>query len=421
MASKSKSFQQYRPVAMAAGLGSMLGSGIIVGLSATIPVWQQGLNLTNMQVGIISGALTFAIAFGSLFGGRFAESFGLIKTFNWTNLFYGIGTLICVFSTNFMMLLIGAVIAGITSGCDLPISLTVVSHDAPDNKTSAELVSFTQVFWQVGIFISYFCSFLVSKMGGLLGARVVFAILSIIALVTWAWRTFSVKLNQFHIDGQTRYAKLAAERGTANTTSVFKALFRSENSAKLFKFFLAILVFYVGWNLLANTWGQFQTFMLVKANATQSLATGYGIITQLLGLPLVALYAWIAGSKYRNMAFSIGSIVMFVAIAAMAMGGNLLWVIMGAIFLYGLGSNFSGEALYKVWTQESFPMEIRSSIQGIINGISRICCALFAFVTPSLVVPSVIKTTMWCFAAIVLIGWGAGLLMIHWQKKYGLE
>ena len=421
MATKSQNFVQYRPVAFAAGLGSMLGSGIIVGLSATITVWQQGLALTNPQVGIISGALTFAIAFGSLFGGRFADSFGLIKTFNWANLFYGLGTLLCVFATDFYMLLIGAVIAGVTSGCDLPISLTVVSHDAPDNKTSAELVSFTQVFWQIGIFISYFCSFLVSRMGGLMGARVVFAILSVIALITWGWRTFSPRLNQFHQAGEVRMTQLAAEKGTVNTKSVFKALFKSENSGKLFKFFLAILVFYVGWNLLANTWGQFQTFMLVKANASQSLATGYGIVTQLLGLPLVALYAWIAGSKYRNLAFSVGSVVMFVAIAAMAMGGNLLWVIMGAIFLYGLGSNFSGEALYKVWTQESFPIEIRSSIQGIINGISRICCALFAFITPSLVVPAVIKTTMWCFAVIVLIGWGAGLLMIHWQKKYGLE
>jgi len=421
MAAKSQLFRQYRPIAFAAGLGSMLGSGIIVGLSATITVWQQGLHLTNLQVGIISGALTFAIAFGSLFGGRFSESFGLIKTFNLMNLIYALGTLICVFATNFVMLLIGAVIAGITSGCDLPISLTVVSHDAPDNKTSSELVSFTQVFWQVGIFISYFCSFLVSSMGGLLGVRMVFAILTLIALITWAWRTFSAKLKQFHIEGETRYAEMAAKQGNVNTKSVFKALFGSKDSGKLLKFFLAILVFYVGWNLLANTWGQFQTFMLVKAHASQSLATGYGIVTQLLGLPLVALYAWIAGSKYRNLAFSIGSVVMFAAIASMAMGGNMLWVIMGAIFLYGLGSNFSGEALYKVWTQESFPIEIRSSIQGIINGISRIFCALFAFVTPSLVVPSVIKTTMWCFAGLVLIGWGAGLLMIRWQKKYGLE
>ncbi|MCG0905463.1 hypothetical protein IMAU10382_02169 [Lactiplantibacillus plantarum] len=73
MATKSKKFTEYRPVALAAGVGSMLGSGIIVGLSATITVWQQGLGLTNTQVGIISGALTFAIAFGSLFGGRFSS------------------------------------------------------------------------------------------------------------------------------------------------------------------------------------------------------------------------------------------------------------------------------------------------------------------------------------------------------------
>ena len=57
--------KKYSPLATAAGVGSMLGSGCIVGLSATIPVWQKGLNLSAGQVGLISGALTFAIAFGS--------------------------------------------------------------------------------------------------------------------------------------------------------------------------------------------------------------------------------------------------------------------------------------------------------------------------------------------------------------------
>ena len=31
---------KYMPLAFAAGIGSMLGSGIIVGLSSTITVWQ---------------------------------------------------------------------------------------------------------------------------------------------------------------------------------------------------------------------------------------------------------------------------------------------------------------------------------------------------------------------------------------------
>lgn len=64
---KGKGLGEYMPLAFAAGIGSMLGSGIIVGLSATIVVWQEGLGLDTTQVGLLSGILTFAIAFGSLF------------------------------------------------------------------------------------------------------------------------------------------------------------------------------------------------------------------------------------------------------------------------------------------------------------------------------------------------------------------
>ena len=67
---------KYMPLAFAAGIGSMLGSGIIVGLSSTSTVWQDGLGLDTTQVGLLSGILTFAIAFGSLFGGRLADKIG---------------------------------------------------------------------------------------------------------------------------------------------------------------------------------------------------------------------------------------------------------------------------------------------------------------------------------------------------------
>ena len=41
---KGKGLGEYMPLAFAAGIGSMLGSGIIVGLSATIVVWQEALD-----------------------------------------------------------------------------------------------------------------------------------------------------------------------------------------------------------------------------------------------------------------------------------------------------------------------------------------------------------------------------------------
>jgi len=87
----TKELGVYMPLAMAAGIGSLLGSGVIVGLSSTITVWQTGMGLNNGQVGIVSGILTFAIAFGSFFGGRLADTIGRVRVFNWINLVYAIG------------------------------------------------------------------------------------------------------------------------------------------------------------------------------------------------------------------------------------------------------------------------------------------------------------------------------------------
>ena len=49
----NSSTKKYMPLVGAAGIGSMLGSGIIIGLSATITVWQEGLGLSTGEVGIL--------------------------------------------------------------------------------------------------------------------------------------------------------------------------------------------------------------------------------------------------------------------------------------------------------------------------------------------------------------------------------
>lgn len=408
--------KKYSPLAMAAGIGSMLGSGCIVGLSATIPVWQKGLEMTTGQVGVVSGALTFAIAFGSLLAGQITKMFGLIRSFNWLNLFYAIGTAICILSNNFGLLLLGVIIMGFSSGADLPISLTVVSHDAPDETTSAQLVSSTQIFWQIGVFISYICSFLLSGVDGVLGARIVFGILFVLSLVTWAWRTISPTFKRFHEEGDKRQLTLKKD----NTDISFKTVLLGEDKNKYLGFFVAILVFYVCWNLLANTWGQFQTYALTNAGATQTQATGLGIVLNVISLITTIAFASVAGGKYRNKAFFVGAIVQFAAMLGMALiGGEAGFVALAiTIAFYNFGNPLAGEAIYKVWTQESFPAETRASLQGFINGFSRMCCGLFAFVTPYLVAPSMIQTSMYVFAGIVVIATIAGVVMMRLQKKY---
>lgn len=414
---KTINTKQYMPLVGAAGIGSMLGSGIIIGLSATITVWQSGLGLTDGEVGILSGALTFAIAAGSLLAGNITKALGLIRSFNYLNVLYALGAIICVLSGNFPMLLVGLILAGFASGADLPISLTVISHDAPDEKTSASLVASTQVFWQIGVLASYFMAFIVSKAEGAMGARIVFGILGFFAAIAFLWRTFSGKFKEFHAAGD-RY-RASEETNTSEEIS-FTKLFRGAERRKNISFFACIIIFYVCWNLLANTFGQFQTYILVKANATQSLATGCGIVLNIAGLICGILFASAAGSKHRNKFFYIGIIIQAAAMIGIALGGGAIFMIVLMIACYNIGNQFAGESIYKVWTQESFPSSARASMQGFINGFSRFCCGLFALITPALVAPDRIQITMYGFAGIVIISAIAGSLMISLQKKYGI-
>lgn len=416
--SQDTSTKKYMPLVGAAGIGSMLGSGIIIGLSATITVWQSGLGLTDGQVGILSGALTFAIAAGSLLAGSISKSVGLIRSFNSLNLLYAIGAVVCVLSGSFPMLLAGLILAGFASGADLPISLTVISHDAPDEKTSANLVASTQVFWQIGVMASYIMAFIVSAVSGALGARIVFGLLGGFAAIAFLWRTFSGKFREFHEAGD-RYR--AAESSTGSSEEIsFTRLFSGANAGKFISMFLCIIIFYVCWNLLANTFGQFQTYILVKANASQSLATGCGIILNIAGLICGILFASAAGSKHRNKFFYVGIIIQAAAMIGIALGGGALFMIVAMIACYNIGNQFAGESIYKVWTQESFPSEARASMQGFINGFSRLCCGLFALITPFLVAPERIQITMFGFAGIILVGAIAGTVMIQLQKKYDI-
>ena len=333
------------------------------------------------------------------------------------NILYAVGALICVLSGSFSMLLAGLILTGFASGADLPISLTVISHDAPDEKTSAGLVASTQVFWQIGVLGSYAMAFIVSRVEGALGARVVFGILGGFAVAAFLWRTFSGKFKKFHEEG----ARFRAAEGTKSTAEVsFISLFKGDVKKKYLSFFLCIVIFYVCWNLLANTFGQFQTYMLVKADASQALATGCGIALNIAGLVCGILFASAAGSRHRNKFFYVGIAIQAAAMVGIAMGGGALFMIVAMIACYNIGNQFAGESIYKVWTQESFPAQARASMQGFINGFSRLCCGLFALVTPYLVVPERIQMTMYGFAVIVLISAAAGTMMLRLQKKHGV-
>lgn len=415
--SDEMSMKKYYPIIGATGLGSSLGSGIIVGLSVTVTLWQNGMGLTDAQVGILSGSMTFAIAAGSLLAGSVSKLLGMFRVYNSINILYTLGAVLCVLSGNFQMLLAGLILCGFSSGLDLPISLTVLSHDAPDEKISARIIAIVQMFWQMGGITGTVLGFLVSRMKGLYGARIVFIVLALVALIAFGWRRFSGKVHELHEAGRQYYR---GEETDGLGEISFVQLLRGTEGKKYQMFFLCIMIYYCGWNLLCNTFGQFQTYILVKANASQFLATGIGIVLSIVALIGGLIYTRVAGSNKRNMFFYMGAMIQIVAMIGIALGGGSIVAMVVMIACYNMGTPFAGETTYKVWTQESFPIEARAAVQGFISGISRFLCGVVAMITPMLVVPARIQSTMYGAAVIIIISAIAGSLVIRLQKKYNI-
>ena len=53
-------------------------------------------------------------------------------------------------------------------------------------------------------------------------------------------------------------------------------------------------------------------------------------------------------------------------------------------FFNAIGGAFAFEAIMKVWSQESFPTLLRSTVQGSVIGIARVLAAGVALITPAL-------------------------------------
>jgi inositol transporter-like SP family MFS transporter len=398
------------PLTLGAGAGSFLGAAAIVGLSSTITVWQSTLPLSAMQVGILSGMLSFAIAIGSFIANLSGSFFG--RTNVYRNLLFvtAIGFLISAFAPNFWFLLVGNIITGITTGVDLPVALSLVSDSRYTQGRSAKFVSMTQSGWQLGILVTMVLAFVISWFDGNFGCRLIFVLLALISAGTALYRRIFVKFTEEDLAAEN------ALRGGAG--GHMKLNFWKGFGKREYAFFFSILIFYVFWNFLGNTWGQFQTFIFVNANASQSLATGIGILVCLVSFLSTFVLSAVSDTKYETPVFFIGGAFNMVSLLVLAATGNQLWWLIGFTFILNIGTVIAGEATSKVWIQTLFKdSDQRTSVQGFILAVSRIGCSILALVTPQMVMPDTIQRSMLIFFGFALVSFLAGVNVLRLKKK----
>lgn len=416
----------YGVLGVAAGLGSFLGSGTILALSSTLALWREGLQLDASQVGAVSAILTFAFAIGSFCGGFIAQRIGLVRTFAIDVVVCVVALAICTIAPNFALLAAGIGLAGIAVGVDLPVSISVITHDVPDETRKTHLVSRTQVLWSAGILCPYVLALIVSPLG-FLGARIVFGVLTAIALLTALWRVLDPRIARLHREAAERERAMSqsmarsAAQAAQSTSGIANAgagvapaaatnmgmidVLRSVNKRTGRPYavmFAVIALFYVMWNLMANTINQFQTYLLVSQHASQTQAMIIGIVAAVLCVLGGVAYGRVPKGVWRDRMFWVGALAQVLAMAIMAVGGSMLFTAV-AVMLFQFFCNFAGEMNAKVWTQETFPVAVSAQAQSLILGIARIPCAFASLALPSLLVPGLITVALWAFVVVALL------------------
>src|SRR5579872_4228241 len=166
-----------------AGLANYIDAGSIVAGSGALALWVELYHLSPTFVGVIGAFSANAISagVGAAIGGRLCDLYGRKTIYQYDMLFYAFGMLWLVFAMQPWMIVVGFVLVGLAVGADIPASWSLIAELAP-KELRGKHSGVAQVLWYLGPVV-VLALFLVLAPLGVLGARIVFAHLAIIAVI----------------------------------------------------------------------------------------------------------------------------------------------------------------------------------------------------------------------------------------------
>lgn len=369
-------------VATVSGMASYIDSAAITGFSTSLVILRAELGLEEWQVGAAAASLTLSIAVGALVGGRLGDRFGRRPVFTVTMMLIIAAAAALILAPSFTVVIAGAVLLGFATGADLPVSLATIAEAATDDNRG-RLLGFSNLLWIIGIVANTLLASVVGDWGRL-GAQVLFGHIGVVALLVLLGRLTIPESASWTTAREERRAGIATVRADrSRITDLLRAPYAVP--------FLALMAFYALTGLVANTSGQFGTYILVTYGGA---TVGQAALIALPMIPIAVLgYLWfmkIADGPRRFLYFQIGAALMIVSKLVVVFAGlNIVTYAVSAL-LAALGGAFAFEGIMKVWTQEAFPTLLRSTAQGAIISVGRFSAAGLAAVTPLLLQSGVV-------------------------------
>jgi inositol transporter-like SP family MFS transporter len=380
-----------------AGLANYIDAGSIVAGAAGLTLWTSMFHLTSSTVGLIGAISSNAISagVGALIGGRLCDKLGRKKIYQWDMLFYAFGLLFIIFASNSPMLIAGYIIAGLAVGADVPASWTLIAELAP-NGARGKHSGVAQVLWYCGPVIVLLLSLAMSSLG-VLGIRIVFAHLFVLAIALWfarrsmreskIWTAAEQAVRDRARRAVAARAAAAGREPSAGDVEVtsfghWRELFTRRNVGAM----LFLIGMYGIWNLWAGTNGFFLPFIL-RTVGSESQAMSVTIQCVSFAAGIVSIYfvfMRLVDRVDQKMLFGAGALLQIIGMLLIALFRLTEPVAFGYVLLCGIGGGFGQQSFFQLWSGELFPTLLRSTAQGLMFAVVRIGLGFWSLYVPTL-------------------------------------
>ncbi len=391
-----------------AAMTSYIDAGSIVAGAAGLSLWQAYLGMDGVQMGLLAALSSNAAsaAVGALIGGRLCDLYGRKFVYTYDLLVYMIGMLLIVFATNFPMLLGGYIIVGLGVGADVVASWTLIAEQAPA-KDRAKHCGTAQFAWALGPAVVLAVSAYVNTWG-LIGNRLVFAHLIIVA--AWVW------WQRLHMPESDDWKKAREEEKRLIAEGKIKKMTYGEllSNAVNLKTCLFLICVYSIWNLAASTWGFFTPYLLETvgqlSNTVSQLMSVGSFLLSICGTFFIFMRYGDRVSR-RLIYFLIGGIYLIGwSVWILPPESLSMWMLFMFVIFSGINNGSGQQAFYQLWSSELFPTKYRATAQGLTFFVTRIASAVWLFCAPIIMEALGFRYAAMLITAFAAISWLVGTI-----------
>ena len=383
-----------------AGLANYIDAGSIVAGSVALALWKAAYGLSDTFLGLIGAFSANAISagVGALVGGRLCDKFGRKKIYQYDMLVYAFGMMFLVFASAPWMIVVGFIIVGLAVGADIPASWSLIAEMAPEGKRGKHS-GVAQILWYLGPVVVLLMSLALTSLG-ILGARIVFAHLLVIALAMTLLRS---KMKESPV------WEAAQNDGSARVP--FSTLLQPQYIKSL----AALIGMYGLWNLWAGTNGFFFPYILQTVGSTSpATATAIQALSFAIGMASIGLvFMRYADKVNQRKMFAWSAIIQVIGMALLAIFPLTIPIALLYVFLLQFGGGFGAQSFFQLWSSEMFPTMLRSTAQGVAFAVVRIGLGVFSFFVPMLTATG-FTTLAWILTGFLA---ASGIVGLIWAPR----